>query len=128
MQEEQSVYLFFAIHAPLLKEARQVFQHEQLLTFPNFFTILNTSTVSYSIFFCIVQSLLKVMTEQQPDKGKCSGRERIIKAAELSRPAFYYHFTEGKEELRAELVRRGLLDDIPTQDTRLAILEAAVRI
>jgi TetR/AcrR family transcriptional regulator len=89
------------------------------------------------------------MTEQQPDKGKCSGRERIIqatkmlagerpfdditieeiiKAVELSRPAFYYHFTEGKEELRAELVRRGLLDDIPTQDTRLAILDAAVRI
>ncbi len=54
--------------------------------------------------------------------------EEIIKAAELSRPAFYYHFTGGKEELRAELVRRGLLDDIPTQDTRLAILEAAVRI
>src|SRR5438270_11552467 len=89
------------------------------------------------------------MTEHQPDKGKCRGRERIIqatkmlagerpfdditieeiiKAAELSRPAFYYHFTGGKEELRAELVHRGLLDDIPTQDTRLAILEAAVRI
>src|SRR5437763_8038326 len=89
------------------------------------------------------------MTEHQLDKGKCSGKERIIQAtktlagerpfdditieeiiktAELSRPAFYYHFTEGKEELRAELVRRGLLDDIPTQDTRLAILEAAVRI
>src|SRR6266478_1786093 len=89
------------------------------------------------------------MAEHHPDKGKCSGKERlvhaaqtlsrerpfdditideIIKAAELSRPAFYYHFTGGKEELRAELVRRGLLDDIPTQDTRLAILEAAVRI
>ena len=89
------------------------------------------------------------MTEQQPDKGKCSGRERliqatkmlaaerpfdditieeIIKTAELSRPAFYYHFTGGKEELRAELVHRGLLDDMPTQNTRLAILEAAVRI
>ena len=89
------------------------------------------------------------MTEQQPDKGKCSGRERIIQAtkmlaaerpfdditieeiiktAELSRPAFYYHFTGGKEELRAELVHRGLLDDMPTQNTRLAILEAAVRI
>src|SRR5438309_6747755 len=89
------------------------------------------------------------MTDHQLDKGKCSGRERIIQAtktlagerpfdditieeiiktAELSRPAFYYHFTEGKEELRAELVRRGLLDDMPTQDTRLAILEAAVRI
>ena len=54
--------------------------------------------------------------------------EEIIKAAELSRPAFYYHFTGGKEELRAELVRQGLLDDIPTQDTRVAILDAAVRI
>ena len=89
------------------------------------------------------------MTEHQLDKGKCSGRERIIQAtkilagerpfdditieeiiktAELSRPAFYYHFTGGKEELRAELVHRGLLDDMPTQNTRLAILEAAVRI
>ena len=89
------------------------------------------------------------MTERQLDKGKCSGRERIIQAtkilagerpfdditieeiiktAELSRPAFYYHFTGGKEELRAELVHRGLLDDMPTQNTHLAILEAAVRI
>ncbi len=89
------------------------------------------------------------MTEHQLDKGKCSGRERIIQAtktlagerpfdditieeiiktAELSRPAFYYHFTGGKEELRAELVHRGLLDDMPTQNTHLAILEAAVRI
>jgi AcrR family transcriptional regulator len=89
------------------------------------------------------------MTEHQLDKGKCSGKERIIQAtktlagerpfdditieeiiktAELSRPAFYYHFTGGKEELRAELVHRGLLDDIPTQNTHLAILEAAVRI
>ena len=89
------------------------------------------------------------MAEHQLDKGKCSGRERIIQAtktlagerpfdditieeiiktAELSRPAFYYHFTGGKEELRAELVHRGLLDDMPTQNTHLAILEAAVRI
>jgi TetR/AcrR family transcriptional regulator len=89
------------------------------------------------------------MTEHTPDRGKCSAKERIIsvtkilakerpfdditieeiiKAAELSRPAFYYHFSAGKEELRAELVQRGLLDDKPTQDTRLAILEAAVRI
>ena len=89
------------------------------------------------------------MTEHQLDKGKCSGRERIIQAtktlagerpfdditieeiiktAELSRPAFYYHFTGGKEELRAELVHQGLLEDIPTQNTHLAILEAAVRI
>jgi TetR/AcrR family transcriptional regulator len=89
------------------------------------------------------------MAEQQFDKGKCSGRERIIQAtkmlaeerpfdditieeiiktAELSRPAFYYHFTDGKEELRAELVQRGLLDAKPLQDNRQAILEAAVRI
>src|SRR5205809_6234564 len=89
------------------------------------------------------------MAEQHSYKGKCTGRERliqatkilagerpfdditieeIIKTAELSRPAFYYHFTGGKEELRAELVHRGLLDDMPTQNTRLAILEAAVRI
>ena len=89
------------------------------------------------------------MTEHQLDKGKCSGKERIIQAtktlagerpfdditieeiiktAELSRPAFYYHFTGGKEELRAELVHRGLLVDMPTQNTHLAILEAAVRI
>ncbi|HYT34492.1 MAG TPA: TetR family transcriptional regulator, partial [Ktedonobacteraceae bacterium] len=89
------------------------------------------------------------MTEQHSLKGKCTGKERliqsatllteerpfdeitieeIIKSAELSRPAFYYHFTGGKEELRAELVKRGLLDHIPTLNTRLAILEAAVRI
>jgi TetR/AcrR family transcriptional regulator len=89
------------------------------------------------------------MTEQHSYKGKCSGKERliqsatllteerpfdeitieeIIKSAELSRPAFYYHFTGGKEELRAELVKRGLLDHTPTLNTRLAILEAAVRI
>src|SRR5947207_785801 len=97
----------------------------------------------------IVQTLVKVMTEHQLDKGKCSGRERIIQAtkilagerpfdeitieeiikiAELSRPAFYYHFTGGKEELRAELVKRGLLEHAPTHDTRLAILQAAASI
>ena len=89
------------------------------------------------------------MAEHQSDRGKCSARERIIsattklaqersfdditieeiiKAADLSRPAFYYHFTGGKEELRAELVHQGLLDDQPTQNIRVAILEAAVRI
>jgi len=90
------------------------------------------------------------MAEQNVNKeGKCSGRERLIlatkklaeeqpfdeitieeisKLAELSRPAFYYHFTGGKEELRAELIQRGLLGEIPAPDTRLAMLEAAVRI
>ena len=89
------------------------------------------------------------MAEQHSYKGKCTGRERliqatkilteerpfdditiedIIKTAELSRPAFYYHFAGGKEELRAELINQGLLDQAPTRDAHLAILEAAVRI
>lgn len=91
------------------------------------------------------------MAEIDPDKGKCRGRERliraaqtlatdrpfdeitieeIIKGAELSRPAFYYHFTGGKEELRAEMVQRGSITDQPGQDKdiRHNILEAAVRI
>lgn len=89
------------------------------------------------------------MAEYHSDKRKCSGRERliavtrelaeqrpfdditideIIKAADLSRPAFYYHFTGGKEELRAELVQRGVLLEPPTQDTRQVILEAALRV
>ena len=54
--------------------------------------------------------------------------DEIIKAAELSRPAFYYHFAGGKEELRSLLVRRGLLNDAPTIDTPRAILEAALRV
>src|SRR6266571_7907472 len=89
------------------------------------------------------------MAELHPDKGKSNGRERmiqvaqalagerpfdeitideIIKTAELSRPAFYYHFAGGKEELRAELVQRGFLRDTPAQNTEQAILEAALRI
>src|SRR3989440_3130710 len=89
------------------------------------------------------------MAEQYSYKGKCTSRERliqatkilteerpfdditiedIIKTAELSRPAFYYHFAGGKEELRAELINQGLLDQAPTRDAHLAILEAAVRI
>src|ERR1039457_3634775 len=86
---------------------------------------------------------------EQSDKGKCRGRERfiqvaqelvkqrifdeitiddIIKAANLSRPTFYYHFSGGKEELRTELVQRGVLSDEQTQDTEQTILEAAVRV
>src|SRR5437588_3875749 len=89
------------------------------------------------------------MAEQYSYKGKCTGRERliqatkilteerpfdditiedIIKIAELSRPAFYYHFAGGKEELRAELVGCGLLSETPTQDTRQVVLEAALRV
>src|SRR5579863_7557023 len=86
---------------------------------------------------------------EQPVKGKCRGRERfivaaqglveqrpfdeitiddIIKEAHLSRPAFYYHFSGGKEELRTELMHRGFLRDIQTQDTQQTIIEAAVRV
>src|SRR5216684_5898772 len=89
------------------------------------------------------------MAEQHTDRGKCSGKERlihatkllteerpfdeitieeIIKSADLSRPAFYYHFTGGKEELRAELVNRGSLSETPTQDVRQVLLEAALRV
>lgn len=89
------------------------------------------------------------MTEQQTDPGKCKGKERfiraaqllatdrpfdeitiedIIKKAELSRPAFYYHFAGGKEELRCEMVQRGILEDAPTQDVRQVTLEAALRV
>src|SRR5438105_10606442 len=89
------------------------------------------------------------MTQNSLEKSKCTGKERlihatqaliaersldditideIIKAAELSRPAFYYHFTGGKEELRTELMNRGMLNETPAQDIRLAIIEAAARI
>jgi len=87
------------------------------------------------------------MVEQTEEKSRGSGKERliqaaqkltqerpfdeitiddIIKSADLSRPAFYYHFVGGKEELRCMLVKRGLLDDRPATDVRLAILEAAL--
>ena len=87
------------------------------------------------------------MTEPHPDKAE--GKERfilaaqtlleerpfdtitideIIKKAALSRPAFYYHFAGGKEELRCAMVQRGMLRDTPTQDVRQVILDAALRI
>src|SRR5579859_2827862 len=86
---------------------------------------------------------------EQSVKAKCSGRERlfqaakglaeqrtfdditiddIIKEAHLSRPAFYYHFSGGKEELRAELVHRGVLSNTQPPDTQQSIVEAAVRV
>lgn len=90
------------------------------------------------------------MTRAYPDKKRCSsGRERLIQAARtlaqhssfdaitvdeiakeaaLSRPSFYYHFAGGKEELRAELVRRGLLEAEAVPDTRVVMLEAALRV
>jgi TetR/AcrR family transcriptional regulator len=54
--------------------------------------------------------------------------DAIVKAARLSRPAFYYHFAGGKEELRAELVSCGIVKEAPAQDTRAIILEAALRV
>ena len=83
------------------------------------------------------------------DKGKGSGKERliqaarsltqhksfdeitideIVKVADLSRPAFYYHFSGGKEEMRGELVRHGYLGDVPVPDIRQGIVEAALRV
>ncbi|WP_069805586.1 TetR/AcrR family transcriptional regulator [Thermogemmatispora onikobensis] len=90
------------------------------------------------------------MAERDPDPGdaRARGKERLIQATEsllrsrpfeevtveeiakearLSRPAFYYHFAGGKEQLRATLVERGLLRERPAQDTRELILEAALR-
>jgi len=84
-----------------------------------------------------------------PIKGKCKGRERliqaartlaqarpfdeitieeIVKTAKLSRPAFYYHFAGGKEELRTELVRSGTISAAPVTDTRQEVLDGALRI
>lgn len=54
--------------------------------------------------------------------------DEIIKRARLSRPAFYYHFAGGKEELRAILVERGVLAQTPVQDVRQEVLKAALRI
>lgn len=54
--------------------------------------------------------------------------EEIIRRAKLSRPAFYYHFAGGKEELRAALVERGVLTETPAQDIRQEVLKAALRI
>lgn len=55
--------------------------------------------------------------------------DEIVKAAEMSRPAFYYHFAGGKEELRTVLISRGVLSaDASTPDTRQVILEAALRV
>jgi TetR/AcrR family transcriptional regulator len=92
---------------------------------------------------------LFLMAVNAGEKGKRSGKERliraaqslaqerhfdditiddIIKAAGLSRPAFYYHFGGGKEELRSVLVQRGLLEKAPTTDIRKAVLEAALRV
>jgi TetR/AcrR family transcriptional regulator len=54
--------------------------------------------------------------------------EEIIKRANLSRPAFYYHFSGGREELRAALVERGVLPEEPVQDIRELLLKAALRV
>jgi len=89
-----------------------------------------------------------MMTERRSVR-KCKGRERligaaqelaqtsafdeitideIVKAADLSRPAFYYHFAGGKEELRAELIHNGSINAPPEYDTRQAILHGALRV
>lgn len=54
--------------------------------------------------------------------------EEIIQQAKLSRPAFYYHFAGGKEELRQALVEQGVLAEMPAQDVRQDVIRAALRI
>lgn len=54
--------------------------------------------------------------------------EEIIQQAKLSRPAFYYHFAGGKEELRQALVEHGVLPEMPTQDVRQDVIKAALRV
>lgn len=54
--------------------------------------------------------------------------DEIIKRARLSRPAFYYHFVGGKEELRAALVESGVLPEEPVQDVRKHLLKSALRV
>jgi len=54
--------------------------------------------------------------------------EEIIKRARLSRPAFYYHFAGGKEEIRSALVERGVLSHVPVEDIRELVLKAALRV
>ncbi len=73
----------------------------------------------------LIQAAQQLAKERPFDKITI---DDIIKMAELSRPAFYYHFAGGKEELRAELVGCGLLTETPTQDARQVILEAALRV
>lgn len=68
----------------------------------------------------------QVLVEQRPFDEITV--EEIIKRARLSRPAFYYHFAGGKEELRAALVELGVLDEVPAQDVRELVLKAALRI
>ena len=73
----------------------------------------------------LIQAAQQLAKEQPFDEITI---DEIIKIAELSRPAFYYHFAGGKEELRTELIRCGLLPEAPAQDTRQIILEAALRV
>lgn len=73
----------------------------------------------------LIQAAQKLAKERDFDEITI---DEIIKTAELSRPAFYYHFSGGKEELRTELVQHGLLPETPTQDTRKVVLEAALRV
>jgi TetR/AcrR family transcriptional regulator len=73
----------------------------------------------------LIQAAVELAQEQPFDDITI---EEIITSARLSRPAFYYHFAGGKEELRGELVQRGVLEEAPAHDTRKAILEAAQRV
>lgn len=73
----------------------------------------------------LIQAAQKLAQERPFDEITI---DEIIKAADLSRPAFYYHFAGGKEELRGLLVQRGLLKEAPATDVRQSILEAALNV
>lgn len=73
----------------------------------------------------LIQAAIRLAQDQAFDEVTI---DEIVKTAELSRPAFYYHFVGGKEELRSELVRRGVLSDTPVTDTKQAVIDAALRI
>ena len=86
---------------------------------------------------------------EQPVKGKCSGRERFIVAAQglveqhlsmilrltisLKRRIYLVQLSitilaAAKKSYGAELIHRGVLSTIHTQDTQQTIIEAAVRV
>lgn len=73
----------------------------------------------------LIQAAMQLAQEQAFDEVTI---DEIVKTAELSRPAFYYHFVGGKEELRSELVRRGVLSNVPVTDTKQAVIDAALRV
>src|SRR5258706_15008896 len=53
--------------------------------------------------------------------------DEIIKAADLSRPAFYYHFAGGEKKTRAELVHPSVLKGKTTQNVKAGLFGDGLR-